>query len=166
MIRGRLLGRISRTLMFCPTLCCFRSPSLTPSHSQCFPSCCLSSPADVSSLCFLPVCVCVALAKDYVTVGQLHQMYGLPKVESSPTSPLRQPLQSGAVDPAFSCLHSPHGSSLSLSAEVCSVSLPSIFPPFLPFSPLLATFIYRLFIVINVKSFQNNLFAHFVTSSL
>uniref|UniRef100_A0A8C9XXU6 Pleckstrin homology-like domain family B member 1 n=1 Tax=Sander lucioperca TaxID=283035 RepID=A0A8C9XXU6_SANLU len=35
--------------------------------------------------------------------------------ESSPTSPLRQPLQSGAVDPAFSCLPYPHGSSLSLS---------------------------------------------------
>ncbi|XP_056229335.1 pleckstrin homology-like domain family B member 1 isoform X14 [Seriola aureovittata] len=55
--------------------------------------------------------------EEYVTVGQLNQMYGMPKVESSPTSPLRQPLQSGAVDPAFSCLPSPHGSSLSLSVE-------------------------------------------------
>ncbi|XP_069391086.1 pleckstrin homology-like domain family B member 1 isoform X8 [Paralichthys olivaceus] len=55
--------------------------------------------------------------EDYVTVGQLNQMYGMPKVESSPTSPLRQPLQSGVVDPAFSCLPSPHGSSLSLSVE-------------------------------------------------
>ncbi|XP_027136638.1 pleckstrin homology-like domain family B member 1 isoform X9 [Larimichthys crocea] len=55
--------------------------------------------------------------EEYVTVGQLNQMYGMPKVESSPTSPLRQPLQSGPVDPAFSCLASPHGSSLSLSAE-------------------------------------------------
>ncbi|XP_035806074.1 pleckstrin homology-like domain family B member 1 isoform X5 [Amphiprion ocellaris] len=55
--------------------------------------------------------------EEYVTVGQLNQMYGMPKVESSPTSPLRQPLQPGAVDPAFSCLPSPHGSSLSLSVE-------------------------------------------------
>ncbi|XP_032366347.1 pleckstrin homology-like domain family B member 1 isoform X10 [Etheostoma spectabile] len=55
--------------------------------------------------------------EEYVTVGQLNQMYGMPKVESSPTSPLRQPLLSGAVDPAFSCLPSPHGSSLSLSVE-------------------------------------------------
>ncbi|XP_047195519.1 pleckstrin homology-like domain family B member 1 isoform X2 [Hippoglossus stenolepis] len=55
--------------------------------------------------------------EEYVTVGQLNQMYGMPKVESSPTSPLRQPLQSGGVDPAFSCLPSPHGSSLSLSVE-------------------------------------------------
>ncbi|XP_053176566.1 pleckstrin homology-like domain family B member 1 isoform X6 [Scomber japonicus] len=67
-------------------------------------------------------------SEEYVTVGQLNQMYGMPKVESSPTSPLRQPLQSGAVDhhhqhhhhhhhSAFSCLPSPHGSSLSLSVE-------------------------------------------------
>ncbi|XP_034024091.1 pleckstrin homology-like domain family B member 1 isoform X2 [Thalassophryne amazonica] len=55
--------------------------------------------------------------EDYVTVGQLSQMYGMPKVELSPTSLLRQPLQSGAVDPAFSCLPSPHGSSPSLSVE-------------------------------------------------
>ncbi|XP_023130409.2 pleckstrin homology-like domain family B member 1 isoform X19 [Amphiprion ocellaris] len=58
-----------------------------------------------------------AMREEYVTVGQLNQMYGMPKVESSPTSPLRQPLQPGAVDPAFSCLPSPHGSSLSLSVE-------------------------------------------------
>ncbi|XP_031734903.1 pleckstrin homology-like domain family B member 1 [Anarrhichthys ocellatus] len=54
-----------------------------------------------------------AMREDYVTVGQLNHMYGMPKVESSPTSPLRQPLQSGPVDPAFS----PHGSSLALSLE-------------------------------------------------
>ncbi|XP_065816045.1 pleckstrin homology-like domain family B member 1 isoform X7 [Labrus bergylta] len=58
-----------------------------------------------------------AMREEYVTVGQLSQMYGMPKLESSPTSPLRQHLQSGAVDPAFSCLPSPHGSSLSLSVE-------------------------------------------------
>ncbi|XP_069391091.1 pleckstrin homology-like domain family B member 1 isoform X13 [Paralichthys olivaceus] len=63
--------------------------------------------------------------EDYVTVGQLNQMYGMPKVESSPTSPLRQPLQSGVVDPAFSCLPSPHGSSLSLSVEVFRSKLDS-----------------------------------------
>lgn len=83
------------------------------------------------------VCVCVAFVKEYVTVGQLNQMYGMPKVESSPTSPLRQPLQSGAVDPAFSCLPSPHGSSLSLSVEVCAVVLPSLHSFLLPFRPCL-----------------------------
>lgn len=56
--------------------------------------------------------------KEYVTVGQLNQMYGMPKVESSPTSPA-QLLQSSLTDSAFSCLPSPHGSSLSLSFEVC-----------------------------------------------
>ncbi|XP_045929757.1 pleckstrin homology-like domain family B member 1 isoform X9 [Micropterus dolomieu] len=63
-----------------------------------------------------------AMREEYVTVGQLNQMYGMPKVESSPTSPLRQSLQPGAVDPAFSCLPSPHGSSLSLSVEYQSES--------------------------------------------
>uniref|UniRef100_A0A673BWV1 Pleckstrin homology-like domain family B member 1 n=1 Tax=Sphaeramia orbicularis TaxID=375764 RepID=A0A673BWV1_9TELE len=66
-----------------------------------------------------------AMREEYVTVGQLNQMYGMPKVESSPTSPLRQNLQSGAVDPAFSCLPSPHGSSLSLSVEVFRSKLDS-----------------------------------------
>ncbi|XP_033952915.1 pleckstrin homology-like domain family B member 1 isoform X1 [Pseudochaenichthys georgianus] len=60
--------------------------------------------------------------EEYVTVSQLSQMYGMPQVESSPTSPLRQPLQSGPVDPAFSCLPSPHSSSLSLSVEYRSES--------------------------------------------
>ncbi|XP_036821646.1 pleckstrin homology-like domain family B member 1 isoform X11 [Oncorhynchus mykiss] len=54
--------------------------------------------------------------EEYLTVGQLTQIFGMPKVESSPTSPLR-PFQSGAGDPAFSCLSVPHGSSLSLSVE-------------------------------------------------
>ncbi|TWW77843.1 Pleckstrin -like proteiny-like domain family B member 1 [Takifugu flavidus] len=55
--------------------------------------------------------------ENYVTMGQLNQIYGMPKVESSPTSPLHQPLQSGAGDPAFSYLPSPCGSSPSLSVE-------------------------------------------------
>ncbi|XP_029699092.1 LOW QUALITY PROTEIN: pleckstrin homology-like domain family B member 1 [Takifugu rubripes] len=55
--------------------------------------------------------------ENYVTMGQLNQIYGMPKVESSPTSPLHQPLQSGAGDPAFSYLPSPRGSSPSLSVE-------------------------------------------------
>nr|XP_055052233.1 pleckstrin homology-like domain family B member 1 isoform X16 [Misgurnus anguillicaudatus] len=54
--------------------------------------------------------------EEYVTVGQLNQMYGMPKVESSPTSPA-QILQSSLTDSAFSCLPSPHGSSLCLSFE-------------------------------------------------
>ncbi|XP_049323180.1 pleckstrin homology-like domain family B member 1 isoform X3 [Astyanax mexicanus] len=55
--------------------------------------------------------------EEYVTVGQLNQIYGMPKVDSSPTSPAqsRQPL---FTPPTFSCLPSPHGSSLSLSFEV------------------------------------------------
>ncbi|XP_040025726.2 pleckstrin homology-like domain family B member 1 isoform X6 [Gasterosteus aculeatus] len=58
-----------------------------------------------------------AMREEYVTVGELSPMYGMPKVESSPTSPLRQPLQSGVGDPVFSHLPSPHGSSLSLLME-------------------------------------------------
>ncbi|KAM8903858.1 LOW QUALITY PROTEIN: pleckstrin homology-like domain family B member 1 [Spinachia spinachia] len=58
-----------------------------------------------------------AMREEYVTVGELNQMYGMPKVESSPTSPLRQPLQSGVGDPVFSHLPPPHGSSLSLLME-------------------------------------------------
>ncbi|XP_059389264.1 pleckstrin homology-like domain family B member 1 isoform X5 [Carassius carassius] len=54
--------------------------------------------------------------EEYVTIGQLHQIYGMPKVESSPTSPI-QLLQSSLADSAFSYLPSPHGSSLSLSFE-------------------------------------------------
>ncbi|XP_016358897.1 pleckstrin homology-like domain family B member 1 [Sinocyclocheilus anshuiensis] len=54
--------------------------------------------------------------EEYVTVGQLNQIYGMPKVESSPTSPI-QLLQSSLADSAFSCLPSPHSSSLSLSFE-------------------------------------------------
>uniref|UniRef100_A0A096LRK6 Pleckstrin homology-like domain family B member 1 n=1 Tax=Poecilia formosa TaxID=48698 RepID=A0A096LRK6_POEFO len=68
-----------------------------------------------------------AMREEYVTVGQLNQIYGMPKVESSPTSPLRQPLQRGAGDPAFSCLPSRHGSSLSLSVEhQCEPSRPHL----------------------------------------
>ncbi|KAM6933569.1 pleckstrin homology-like domain family B member 1 [Xenentodon cancila] len=55
--------------------------------------------------------------EEYVTVGQVNLMFGMPKVESSPTSPLRQPLQPGAGDPAFSYPSFLHGSSPSLSVE-------------------------------------------------
>ncbi|XP_059370615.1 pleckstrin homology-like domain family B member 1 isoform X15 [Carassius carassius] len=55
--------------------------------------------------------------EEYVTVGQLNQIYGMPQVDPSPTSPI-QLLQSSLADSAFSCLPSPHGSSLSLSFEV------------------------------------------------
>ncbi|XP_016304505.1 pleckstrin homology-like domain family B member 1 [Sinocyclocheilus anshuiensis] len=57
-----------------------------------------------------------APCEEYVTVGQLNHIYGMPKVESSPTSPI-QLLQSSLADSAFSYLPSPHGSSLSLSFE-------------------------------------------------
>uniref|UniRef100_A0AAQ4NT06 PH domain-containing protein n=1 Tax=Gasterosteus aculeatus aculeatus TaxID=481459 RepID=A0AAQ4NT06_GASAC len=72
-----------------------------------------SLPVSLLAACLSPV----AMAKEYVTVGELSPMYGMPKVESSPTSPLRQPLQSGVGDPVFSHLPSPHGSSLSLLME-------------------------------------------------
>lgn len=105
-----------------PTPCrCRGSLSVLVSHLLPVLLTCLSLLLSLSSPFSTCVCVCVASGKEYVTVGQLNQMYGMPKVESSPTSPLRQPLQSGAVDPAFSCLPSPHGSSLSLSVEVCAV---------------------------------------------
>ncbi|KAM9469178.1 pleckstrin homology-like domain family B member 1 isoform 2-T3 [Clarias gariepinus] len=56
------------------------------------------------------------LKEDYVTLGQINQIYGMPKVDFSPTSPaqLRQPIP---AEPAFSCLPSPHGSSFSLCFE-------------------------------------------------
>uniref|UniRef100_A0A3Q2QB69 Pleckstrin homology-like domain family B member 1 n=1 Tax=Fundulus heteroclitus TaxID=8078 RepID=A0A3Q2QB69_FUNHE len=66
--------------------------------------------------------------EEYVTVGQLSQIYGMPKVESSPTSPLRQPLHPGAVGPAFSCPPTRHGSSLSLSVELQSEASRSQLP--------------------------------------
>ncbi|XP_072548314.1 pleckstrin homology-like domain family B member 1 isoform X4 [Salminus brasiliensis] len=57
------------------------------------------------------------MKEEYVTVGQLNQIYGMPKVDSSPTSPA-QSRQPPFTPPTFSCLPSPHGSSLSLSFEV------------------------------------------------
>lgn len=103
------------------SLCCFLShPS---SFTKSLP-CPLPRLDNMSSLLSLSSSS-VAFKKNYVTVGKLNQIYGMPKVESSPTSPLRQPLQSGAVDSAFSCLPSAHGSSPPLSAEVCFSFLPS-----------------------------------------
>ncbi|KAI5620757.1 pleckstrin-likey-like domain family B member 1 isoform X7 [Silurus asotus] len=58
-----------------------------------------------------------APCEDYDTVGQLNQIYGMPKVDLSPTSPVRLH-QPSLTKPAFSCLPSPHGSSLSLCFEV------------------------------------------------
>ncbi|KAM3616697.1 uncharacterized protein V6R79_021865 [Siganus canaliculatus] len=112
---------------------CRATPSYlhAPFPCQLYPD----SPAEVTSLTALheapevTVCLCLhccqfltspcvflSCGKDYVTLGQLNQMCGMPKVESSPTSPLCHPLQSGAVA-ASSCLTSPHGPSLSLSME-------------------------------------------------
>ncbi|XP_051934770.1 pleckstrin homology-like domain family B member 1 isoform X4 [Hippocampus zosterae] len=57
-----------------------------------------------------------AMREEYVTVSHLSQMYGMPKVESSPTSPLCHPLQSEAVDTTFSC--SPSSPNISWSFPV------------------------------------------------
>ncbi|XP_061073142.1 pleckstrin homology-like domain family B member 1 isoform X2 [Conger conger] len=65
-----------------------------------------------------PLAVVPALvSEDYVTVSQLNQIFGMPKVDSSPTSPV-QSFQSVISDSAFSCHTPPHGTSLSPSAEV------------------------------------------------
>ncbi|KAG5836893.1 hypothetical protein ANANG_G00233510 [Anguilla anguilla] len=56
------------------------------------------------------------MKEDYVTVGQLSQIFGMPKVDSSPTSPV-QSFQSVISDSALSCHTPPHGSSLSPSVE-------------------------------------------------
>ncbi|KAG7471392.1 hypothetical protein MATL_G00124060 [Megalops atlanticus] len=56
------------------------------------------------------------MKEEYVTVGQLNQIFGMPKVESSPTSPV-QSFQSAIADSAYSCHTPPHGSTLSLSVE-------------------------------------------------
>ncbi|XP_077579364.1 pleckstrin homology-like domain family B member 1 isoform X6 [Stigmatopora nigra] len=58
-----------------------------------------------------------SMREEYVTVNQMSQMYGMPKVESSPTSPLRHPLQSEAVASTFSCSLSSPGSSLCFPVE-------------------------------------------------
>ncbi|XP_019716782.1 pleckstrin homology-like domain family B member 1 isoform X2 [Hippocampus comes] len=57
-----------------------------------------------------------AMREEYVTVSHLSQMYGMPKVESSATSPFRHPLQSEAVDTTFSC--SPSSPNISWSFPV------------------------------------------------
>ncbi|KAK0131168.1 Pleckstrin y-like domain family B member 1 [Merluccius polli] len=57
------------------------------------------------------------MKEEYVTVGQLSQMYGMPKVESSPTSPLHHPLQAYAGDRVNPRLSSLHSSSPCLSME-------------------------------------------------
>ncbi|XP_064206961.1 pleckstrin homology-like domain family B member 1 isoform X4 [Anguilla rostrata] len=54
--------------------------------------------------------------EEYVTVSQLNQIFGMPKVDPSPTSPV-QSFQSVVADSTFSCHTTPHGSSLSLSVE-------------------------------------------------
>ncbi|KAJ8276649.1 hypothetical protein COCON_G00084010 [Conger conger] len=56
------------------------------------------------------------MKEEYVTVSQLNQIFGMPKVDPSPTSPV-QSFQSVVADSAFSCHTTPHGSSLSLSVE-------------------------------------------------
>ncbi|XP_077467087.1 pleckstrin homology-like domain family B member 1 isoform X3 [Stigmatopora argus] len=58
-----------------------------------------------------------SMREEYVTVNQMSQMYGMPKVESSPTSPLSHPLQSEAVASTFSCSLSSPGSSLCFPVE-------------------------------------------------
>ncbi|XP_066564912.1 pleckstrin homology-like domain family B member 1 isoform X3 [Amia ocellicauda] len=63
----------------------------------------------------LSLAVPPAAREEYVTVSQLKEIFGMPKVEPSPTSPV-PPFQSALSDSAFSCNPS-HGSSLSLSAE-------------------------------------------------
>ncbi|KAG9348554.1 hypothetical protein JZ751_002290 [Albula glossodonta] len=56
------------------------------------------------------------MKEDYVTISQLNQIFGMPKVDSSPTSPV-QSLQCVVSDSAFSCSTPPHGSSLLPSVE-------------------------------------------------
>ncbi|KAM9811414.1 pleckstrin homology-like domain family B member 1 isoform 5-T6 [Syngnathus typhle] len=57
------------------------------------------------------------MREEYMTVSQLNQMYGMPKLESSPTFPLCHAPQSEGVDRAFSCPLSSPGSSLSFPLE-------------------------------------------------
>ncbi|TSQ46616.1 Pleckstrin homology-like domain family B member 1 [Bagarius yarrelli] len=58
----------------------------------------------------------VAPCEDYVMVGQSNKFYGMPKVDSSPTSPV-QLCQPNLFESTFSCLPSLQGSSLSLGYE-------------------------------------------------
>nr|XP_023672103.1 pleckstrin homology-like domain family B member 1 isoform X2 [Paramormyrops kingsleyae] len=57
-----------------------------------------------------------ASCEDYITLSQVNQIFGMPKVDPSPTSPV-QSFHSVVAEPAFSCYTTPRGSSLSLSTE-------------------------------------------------
>ncbi|XP_048839311.1 pleckstrin homology-like domain family B member 1 isoform X6 [Brienomyrus brachyistius] len=56
------------------------------------------------------------MKEDYITLSQVNQIFGMPKVDPSPTSPV-QSFHSVVAEPAFSCYTTPRGSSLSLSTE-------------------------------------------------
>lgn len=59
--------------------------------------------------------------KEYVTVSQLNQLFGMPKVDPSPTSSV-QSFQAIVADPVHSSHTSQCGSSQSLPVEVCVIS--------------------------------------------
>ncbi|XP_059931457.1 pleckstrin homology-like domain family B member 1 isoform X2 [Gadus macrocephalus] len=71
---------------------------------------------------------CSTMKEEYVTVGQLSQMYGMPKVESSPTSPPHRPLQASAGDRVFPRLPSLYRSTpcLSMESEARRPSIPML----------------------------------------
>jgi len=83
---------------------------------------CFSKPK-MPTLHFMFVFVCdgAECIKEYVTVGQLNQLFGMPKVDPSPTSSI-QSFQAIVADPVHSSHTSQCGSSQSLPAEVCVIS--------------------------------------------
>ncbi|KAJ8386590.1 hypothetical protein AAFF_G00168220 [Aldrovandia affinis] len=105
----------------CPNLCCIGLGSqeylkLSDVYKMCGNGCPDNPKAAAAPHCLSLAVAPVAPSEEYVTVSQLNQIFGMPKVDPSPTSPV-QSFQSVVADSAFSCHTTPHGSSLSLSVE-------------------------------------------------
>lgn len=93
-----------------------------------FVSLCFCIPT-MPSLYLLCVCMCGPCSdgvKEYVTVSQLNQLFGMPTVDPSPTSPV-QSFQAIVADPVVFRHTSQCGSSQPLTIEVCAPLFPGVF---------------------------------------
>lgn len=79
---------------------------------------CFLTPSSHSLLCLCTCTRCFDGVKDYVTVSQLNQLFGMHKVDPSTTAPV-QSFQAIVADPVLSSHTSQSDPSQSLSAEVC-----------------------------------------------
>lgn len=89
---------------------------------------CIPTMPSLHSVCMF-VFVCWEYSdrvKEYVTVSQLNQLFGMPKVDSSPSSSV-QSFQAIVADPVMSSHTSQCGSSQLLPVEVCGPIFPGVF---------------------------------------